>query len=72
VFFKDVLVTLDTISTANWQSNPPNWGLDRIDQLLLFGQGKPLDNRYNFDQTGQGTVIIFQGLIIMLLVSAKY
>jgi hypothetical protein len=52
---QDVLVTLDTITNANWQSNPPNWGLDRIDQMLLFNRDKPLDQIYKFDQTGHGT-----------------
>jgi aqualysin 1 len=50
-------VTLDSITPANWQSNPPNWGLDRIDRLLVFNEGEPIDERYNFDQTGQGVYV---------------
>lgn len=50
-------MSLDSITTTNWQSDPPNWGLDRIDRLLLFNEGKPLDHRYNFDQTGQGVYV---------------
>ena len=47
---------LDSITTANWQSYPPNWGLDRIDRMLLFrSDNKPLDNEYSFDQTGTGS-----------------
>jgi hypothetical protein len=56
--FQDVLVTLDTITTANWQSYPPNWGLDRIDELLLFNREKSFNHEYKFDQTGQGTTIL--------------
>ena len=33
----------------NVQSNPPSWGLDRIDQLDL-----PLNSQYNYNFTGQG------------------
>jgi hypothetical protein len=49
-------MTLDgSLTTANVQTDPPNWGLDRIDELLLFASDRPgLDNEYKFDQTGQG------------------
>ena len=50
-------MTLDSIIPTNFQSYPPNWGLDRIDRLLLFNQGKAMDHRYNFDQTGQGVFV---------------
>ena len=54
---QDVLVTLDAFTTANWQPYPPNWGLDRIDEMLLVASDKPgFDYAYKFDQTGKGTL----------------
>ena len=35
-----------TVSVASTQTNPPSWGLDRIDQRTL-----PLDNRYTYPTT---------------------
>ncbi|GAX22516.1 serine protease [Fistulifera solaris] len=38
--------------TANYQYNPPNWGLDRIDQIDL-----PLDQEFGYGYTGNGVDI---------------
>jgi hypothetical protein len=51
-------VSLDAITAKNSQYNPPNWGLDRIDQssMSVGRQSKAALNReYAFDQTGKGT-----------------
>lgn len=54
LLLQDFLITLDAI-----QSNPPNWGLDRIDQASL-----PLDTTYayNYDGTGVRVYIIDTGI----------
>ena len=39
----------DGIATKNQQSNPPSWGLDRIDQRAL-----PLNQTYNYQNNGAG------------------
>ncbi|GAX25555.1 hypothetical protein FisN_28Hu023 [Fistulifera solaris] len=43
----DFKIHLDTV-----QPNPPNWGLDRIDQAAL-----PLDNAYEFNYDGSGVQV---------------
>jgi uncharacterized protein (TIGR03437 family) len=40
-------VQQQTLTTV--QPNPPNWGLDRIDQRVL-----PMDNQHSFTRTGKG------------------
>lgn len=42
------------------QTNPPSWGLDRIDQSTL-----PLDNSFSYNQTGQNVImfVIDSGLL---------
>ena len=47
--------------TEYHQSDPPNWGLDRIDELLT-GPGADeevpgFDGAYNFDRTGNGVLV---------------
>ena len=55
---KDVIVRLDAYNFE--QRNPPNWGLDRIDELItgrdtdLTGLTEGLNGMYKFDQTGLG------------------
>jgi subtilisin family serine protease len=56
----------DQIFTVNQsfeqtQSNPENWGLDRIDKRLL-----PLDNAYGYTYTGKGVYIFIMDTGIYL------
>jgi len=47
---KDGIVRIvDAPAEGGVQKNPPNWGIDRIDQRAL-----PLDNQYHYDSTGKG------------------
>lgn len=56
---QDIIVRLD--SHLFKQRNPPNWGLDRIDELLIGvakdEKVKAFDGYYKFDQTGDGVVV---------------
>jgi hypothetical protein len=58
---KDSRVSLDAITAKNLQYNPPNWGLDRIDESSMAvgrQQSKAALNReYAFDQTGKGSSV---------------
>ena len=45
-------VEKDTIVSISQQSNPPAWGIDRIDQRRL-----PLNKRYNYGTDGRGVNI---------------
>ncbi|MFI7432991.1 S8 family peptidase [Micromonospora haikouensis] len=42
----------DDFSTSAVQSNPPSWGLDRIDQHYL-----PLNNSFGYTSTGSGVTV---------------
>jgi len=58
---QDVIVYLDSYYTKYQQNDPPNWGLDRIDEML-FGMGvdeevSGFDGEYKFDQTGDGVLV---------------
>jgi subtilisin family serine protease len=51
----DGVVSVDpvrAIESTETQTDPPSWGLDRLDQPAL-----PLDARYEYDTDGSGTVV---------------
>jgi len=67
VYQQDVVVRLDSETHRFEQRNPPNWGLDRIDDLAAGDKVKALDASYKFDQTGDGVVVFVVDTGIHLL-----